>query len=139
MELSHTEKGDALEYRFFLYCIEHQIPCLKPLTNNLPYDCVIDYQEKLLKVQIKLGYKSSAKDTFIFNLRSTSKNYSECTTKNYQGKIDGFVTWYKEIPQYFFYVPIEKTGKSSMAIYYGENPKKNQNYYKDFIFNAGIV
>lgn len=132
--LSHTEKGDALEYKFFLHCIEHQIPCCKPLTNNLPYDCIIDYKGRLLKIQIKLGYKTDNEKSFKFNLRSTSKNYSECVTKTYEGKIDGFITWYEKIPEYFFYIPIEKTGKNCMTIYFGENPKISQNYYKDFIF-----
>lgn len=50
MSLSHTEVGDATEYRFFLYCIENGIPVSKPLTNNLPYDCIIDWQGKLLKI-----------------------------------------------------------------------------------------
>lgn len=134
MELSHTEKGDLVEYRFFLYCIEHQIPCSKPITNNLPYDCIIDYRGKLLKVQIKRAYKNAARDTFIFNTRSTSKNYNECTTKNYVGKIDGFITWYELLPDIFFYIPIEKAKKSGMIIFYGENPKNNQNYYQDYIF-----
>lgn len=134
MNLSHTQTGDATEYRFFLYCIEHGIDISKPLTNNLPYDCIIDYKNKLLKIQIKTGYNCSSKDSFMFNCKSTSKNYNEVTMKTYEGKIDGFITWFKDIPENFYYIPVEKANKSTMVIYYGDSPRKNQNYHLDFIF-----
>ena len=137
--LSHTEIGDATEYRFFLYCIEHGIPVSKPITNNLPYDCIIDYNGKLLKIQIKTGYNSPSQNSFVFNCKSTSKNYNEVTVKTYENKIDGFITWFYNNKDLFYYIPIEKAGKSTMTIYYGDNPTKSQNYYKDFIFNARLV
>lgn len=139
MSLSHTEVGDTTEYRFFLYCIENGIPISKPLTNNLPYDCIIDWQGKLLKIQIKTGYSSPSRNSFIFNCRSTSKNYSEVVMKTYENKIDGFITWYKEKPENFYYIPIEKANKSTMIIYYGENPTKQQNYHLNYLFNAALV
>lgn len=96
--MNHTQIGDITEQRFILYCMEKNIPISKPLNNNLPYDCIIDLNGKLLKIQVKTGYNSSGENCFMFNTRSTSKNYSEVTTKNYDGLIDGFVTWYKDIP-----------------------------------------
>ena len=135
MNLSHTQIGDATEYRFFLYCIENGIDISKPLTNNLPYDCIIDFHGKLLKIQIKTGYDCTTQDSFRFNCKSTSKNYNEVTMKTYEGKIDGFITWYKEKPENFYYIPINKANKSTMIIYYGNNPTKNQNYHLDYLFN----
>lgn len=137
--LSHTQIGDATEYRFFLYCIENNIPISKPLTNNLPYDCIIDYRGKLLKIQIKTGYNTQTKDSFMFNCKSTSKNYSEVIIKTYEDKIDGFITWYEKFPNNFYYIPIQDANKSTMIIYYGNNPHKNQHFHLDFLFNADIV
>ena len=31
------------------------------------------------------------------------------------------------------FIPIEKASKGSMNVYYGDNPKPQQNYYKDFL------
>lgn len=133
--MEHTQVGDITEYSFVLYCLNHNIDISKPMTNNLPYDFIIDLKGKLLKIQVKTGYNSPSKDGFMFNTRSTSKNYSEVTTKNYEGLIDGFITCYKEIPNKFFYIPIEKATKGTMTMYYGNNPKSNQHWVYDYDFD----
>lgn len=133
--MNHTQVGDITEQRFILYCMERNIPISKPLNNNLPYDCIIEVNNRLLKIQVKTGYNNQSKDSFVFNTRSTSKNYTECTTKDYIGLIDGFITWYKDLPNNFFYIPIDKASKSGMIMYFGDNPKSNQNYVGDYDFD----
>lgn len=135
MDYSHTQKGDIAEYKFIVYCLEHNIPISKPVSNNLPYDCIIDLNGKLLKIQIKAGYKGKSDKTFVFNTKTTSKNYNEIVEKDYTGLIDGFITWYSEIPNKFFYLPVSTVTKGSMVLYYGESPKANQNYAFDFDFD----
>ena len=137
--MNHTQAGDITEQRFILYCMERNIPISKPLNNNLPYDCIIEVNGQLLKIQVKTGYQSDYTNVFTFNTRSTSKNYNECTTKNYIGLIDGFITWYKEIPDKFFYIPIEKAKTGNMNIYFGDKPRSNQNYAYDYDFDALLV
>lgn len=132
--MNHTQIGDITEYEFFLFCMKNDIPVSKPLTNNLPYDCIIDLKGKLLKIQIKTGYSGTSNQSFIFNTKTTSKNFSEIKEKNYNGLIDGFITAYKELPNKFFYIPVEKASSSSMAMYYGDRPTKSQNWVKDFDF-----
>ena len=133
--MNHTQVGDVTEIKFALYCMEHNIPICKPMNNNLPYDYIIQIKDRLLKVQVKTGYNCNTKDGFMFNTRSTSKNYTEITTKNYIGLIDGFITWYERIPDKFFYIPIEKATLGCMKMYYGDNPKNNQNYVGDYDFD----
>ena len=133
-ELEHTQIGDITEYSFVVYCLKHNIPISKPMTNNLPYDFIIDIQGKLLKVQVKTGYAGKAPDTFIFNTKSTSKNYSEITTKYYTGLIDGFITSYSEIPNKFFYIPIDESAKSAMTLYFGNKPNAKQHSVYEYDF-----
>ena len=133
--MNHTQVGDITEQRFILYCMERNIPISKPLNNNLPYDSIIEVNGELLKVQIKTGYENDVEYGFMFNTRSTSKNYTEITNKNYIGLIDGFVTWYKDLPDKFFYIPIEEASSGCMNMYYGDNPKSNQNYVYDYDFD----
>lgn len=133
--MNHTQIGDITEYEFVLYCLKKNIPVSKPMTNNLPYDFIIDINGKLLKIQVKTGYDSPNKESFMFNTRSTSKNYNEITTKNYIGLIDGFITCYYELPNKFYYIPIENASQGCMRMYYGDNPKHNQNYVKDYDFD----
>ena len=133
--MNHTQIGDITEYRFALYCMEHNIAISKPMNNNLPYDFIIEINRKLLKLQVKTGYDAPGLDCFMFNTRSTSKNYNENTTKDYVGKIDGFITCYSAIPNKFFFIPINDAAKGCMKIYYGDNPKYNQNWCKDYDFD----
>ena len=133
--MNHTQVGDITEYRFALYCMEHNIPISKPMNNNLPYDFVIEVQDKLLKIQVKAGYASKNLNCFTFNTRSTSKNYNEVVNKDYIGEIDGFITCYSDVPNKFFFIPIEKASLGSMNMYFGDNPKASQNWCKDYDFD----
>lgn len=133
--MNHTQIGDITEYRFALYCMEHNIPISKPMNNNLPYDFIIDLNGKLLKIQVKTGYDGKGQNSFMFNTRSTSKNFSEVVEKTYEDKIDAFITQYPIIPNKFFFIPIDKASKGCMTMYYGDNPKCNQNWCKDYDFD----
>ena len=140
--MNHTQVGDITEYEFILFCMKRNIPISKPLNNNLPYDCIIEVNGKLLKIQVKTGYDSPTKEAFTFNTRSTSKNYSEVVNKNYDGLIDGFITCYRELPNKFFYVPIELATNGNMTMYYGSHPTARQNWTEKYDFEkliAGLV
>lgn len=132
--MNTTQIGDITEYKFILYCLEHNIPVCKPVSNNLPYDVIIELNGKLLKIQIKTGYNAKNKNSFQFNTRSTSKNYNEIVDKNYKGLIDGFITCYKELPGEFFYIPIEKATKGHMCLYFGKEITTRRNNAYDYDF-----
>ena len=125
--MNTTQKGDIVEQKVILFFLEHNIPIAKPIGNNLPYDLIIDFNGNLYKIQIKAGYKGKAEETFIFNTRSTSKNYTEITNKNYLGKIDNFITYYEDLPEMFFIIPIDKAAAGSMILSYAKHPKSGQN------------
>ena len=137
--MTHTQIGDITEYKFVVYCLEHNIAISKPVSNNLPYDFIIDINGRLLKVQVKTGYDAPSPNTFMFNTRSTSKNYTEVTTKDYVDKIDGFITYYNKLPNKFFYIPINIATKGTMVMYYGDAPKANQHSIKDFNFESYAI
>ena len=130
--MNKTQIGDISEQKFILYCLEREIPISKPIGNNLPYDFIIDYDNKLYKIQVKTAYRSKTQNSWTFSTRSCSKNYNEITTSNYIGKIDYFASVNPE-NNIICFVPVDKAGISMMTIYYGDNPKPGQNYYKDFL------
>ena len=127
--MNTTQKGDITEQKFILYCLEHCIPILKPIGNNLPYDFVIEYDNKLLKVQIKTCRKSSD-EVITFNTRSCSKNYNEIIQDDYIGKIDYFATIFDNK---CLFIPINSAAKGEHRIYMGETPKKTQHSYKEYL------
>lgn len=130
--MNKTQIGDISEQKFVLYCLEKDIPICKPIGNNLPYDFIIDYNNKLLKIQVKTAYKSSVQDVWIFNTRSTSKNYTEVTTHNYTDLIDYFAVVNVDKNEIIF-VHVNEVSAGSMRIYYGDFPKSNQNWYKKYL------
>lgn len=122
--MNTTQIGDITEQKFVLYCLEKEIPISKPVGNNLPYDFIIEYNNQLLKIQVKTARQSpTSNDTITFNTRSCSKNYNEITTSNYIDTIDYFVTYWDS---YWYFVHISQAAKSEHRIFIGENPKPNQ-------------
>ncbi len=132
--MNSTQIGDISEQQFALLCMKNNIPILRPLGNNLPYDFIICVKEEFKRIQVKTAYKGRADDTLVFNTRSTSKNYSESVTKDYAGKIDYFAVIYDSI-NYVGLVPVEKSSKGCMTLYFGDDPKYNQISCQDFEFS----
>ena len=129
--MNTTQIGDITEHKFILYCLQSNIPISKPIGNNLPYDFIIEYNNQLLKIQIKTSRVSNTNsDVIIFNTRSCSKNYNEITTSNYINKIDYFAT---EWNNKWFFVPILQASKGEHRIYVGNTPKPNQHSYTQYI------
>ena len=131
--MNTTQIGDITEQKFILYCLNNEIPISKPIGNNLPYDFIIEHNQKLLKIQVKTSRQSAtSQETITFNTRSCSKNYNEITTSNYINKIDYFATCWNDK---WYFVHIDKATKGEQRIFIGEEPKPNQksNYYKNFI------
>lgn len=131
--MNKTQIGDISEQKFILYCLEKDIPISKPVGNNLPYDFIIDYNNKLLKIQVKTAYKSSSQDVWAFNTRSTSKNYTEVINHNYIGLIDYFAVVNTDKNKIVF-IDVNEASAGSMRIYYGDSPKPNQNWYKRYLW-----
>ena len=48
--MNTTQIGDITEQKFILYCLNNEIPISKPVGNNLPYDFIIEHNQKLLKI-----------------------------------------------------------------------------------------
>ena len=128
--MNTTQIGNITEQKFILYCLEKEIPISKPIGNNLAYDFLIEYNEKILKIQIKTARKATAENTITFNTRSCSKNYSEIINSDYIGKIDYFATNWGE--QWLF-IPIDKAAKGEHRICMHDKPKPNQHSYKEYI------
>lgn len=140
--MNKTQKGDITEQKFILYCLENDIPISKPIGNNLPYDFIIEYNQKLLKIQVKTSYhpaRNKNKDIIEFKTISSSKNYNEIVSTDYIGKADYFVTLLFNRDYLPIFIPVCDAARSSMKIYTGEKPShKHQHWYKDYLI-ANIV
>lgn len=138
--ITTAKRGNATEFLFFSKALENGYNISQPLSYDCPYDCILETKQdkKLLKLQIKRGYDTQSKSdlSFQFNTRSSNPTGNGFTNHSYtKEEIDGFVVWSDKTPDLFFYVPVEKASKTSMAIYIGEHPSKQQNFYQDYLFD----
>ena len=138
--ITTAKRGNATEFLFFSKALENGYNISQPLSYDCPYDCILETKQnrKLLKLQIKRGYETQSKSdsSFQFNTRSSNPTGNGFANHSYtKEEIDGFIVWSDKKPDLFFYVPIEKASKTSMAIYVGEYPSKQQNSYKDYLFD----
>lgn len=140
-KISTTKRGISVEHRFFSYCLENGYNVSTPLSPDVPYDCILDVNNKLLKLQIKRGNCLESQDfvdnrIFEVSFRSSHLTINGSVNNTYSKEdIDGFVSWCEKIPEYFFYIPVEESNKSGLRIYYGDNPTSQQNYYEDYILD----
>jgi hypothetical protein len=114
--------------------LEKEIPILRPVGNNLPYDFVIEYEGALRKVQVKTGRKAAYEGSYIFNTRSTSKNFNEVVQKTYEGKIDYFAVQFRDHSREFYLIPVGDTGTNATTLYLGDNPRPGQNVGSKYKF-----
>ena len=129
--MNTTQIGDITEQKFILFCLEREVPISRPIGNNLPYDFIIDWNEKLLKIQVKTARKAPQSTTsIVFNTRSCSKNYNEVSMSDYTDKIDYFVTYWEDK---WMFIPEKEASSGEHRICICDNPKPNQHYYKDYI------
>lgn len=138
--ITTSKRGNATEFLFFSKALENGYNISQPLSYDCSYDCILETKQnrELLKLQVKRGYSTQAKDelSFQFNTRSSNPTGKGFTNHHYtKNEIDGFIVWSEKKPELFFYIPVEEAPKTSMSIYIGENPSKQQNYYQDYIFD----
>lgn len=134
--MNKTQIGDITEHIFILYCLQKEIPISKPIGNNLPYDFIIEVNNKLLKIQVKTSYipKQSNGNTIVFKTISSSKNYNEIISTNYINKIDYFVTILNSKNNLPLFIKAEENLPAECPICITDNPHKNQRDYKNYTF-----
>ena len=91
-------KGCLTEMKIMTHFIELGYNVSKPLLSSSKYDCIIDVNNKLYKVQIKTS--RAAKDNnnaFVFNCKSvTTTGTTNITTKYSSDDIDFFATYWED-------------------------------------------
>ena len=128
--MNSTEKGDIEEQRFVLFCVERQIPISKPITNSLPYDFIIEFNNKLFRIQVKKSTLES-KNIIIFPAYSTVYTAAGYIKKKYGDKIDYYVTYWDNK---FFFVPAKEVLTLKFRICIAEKiARKDQNHYSQYI------
>lgn len=128
--------GNIGEAKFLSKCVECGIPVYIPFGDNERADFVIEYNNELLRVQIKTSVKAKS-NKMIFDLTSSTchrKNGSRYKYTN--AEVDYFALYNIERNVLLLYKVPEEV-RSAITIHYGlplNNQVKNINFEDDYLF-----
>lgn len=94
MELTSKRKGNLTELQCMAAFVKEGCDISIPYGDNTKYDCIIDVDKRLLRIQIKTPYPMG-ESTIQFSCRTTHVNCSGITNEKYPaGSIDYFATYW---------------------------------------------
>ena len=132
-------KGEITEMKCQLYCLEQGYTISKPLIDNARYDLILDYNNKLYRIQIKTSrWMSEEHEGLVFNCKSQHSVSSGNKIMKYApDEIDFFMT---EFENQYYLIPCDKV-RAEMRLRF--KPTKNGQDYKayfakDYLFKEVI-
>ena len=131
MEYTTNQKGLITEISVMLKFIQLGYNVSQPLNSDSKYDCIVDINGKLLKIQIKTAHlHPSTKNSIEIKCRSTTTTQNHIKTGKYTSKdIDYFATiWENEL----YLIPVEECSASKTLHLIRENGRNNYSYLEDY-------
>lgn len=102
-----VQRGDVAEVEVAAALMSRGFPVSKPLTDNEPYDLVVEIDLELQKVQVKRMYKEEERNSLKTNLYKSGEDFSQNRTTYSSEEVDAFAfyyngeiywSWYSETP-----------------------------------------
>lgn len=124
MDSNHL--GTYAEYLFASECIKRGYSVSFPLMDSSPYDCVVDYKGRLIKVQVKSTEKKPLK-----HRRTVNASLNNAKSK-YTLELVDFFAVYSTYYNGFFIFPNKGNMQSIRLSLTG----KNKVYFSNFEFNC---
>ena len=132
MEYTTNQKGLITEMEVMLYFVKLGYAVSQPLNQDSRYDCILDVNGKLYKIQIKTSHLSAKTQNSIeFKTRSittTVGHYKESTYNS--DEIDYFATvWDNQV----YLVPATQCSSSKTLHLSKETQRSNWSYAEDYL------
>lgn len=119
--LNSKQLGNITEVSVILEFLKLGYNVLIPYGDCERYDCVVDINGKLYKIQIKTSKEEDGK--IVFNTASTHYSDGKCIHTSYTKQdIDYFATFYKNK---CYLIPVEEAGNRTTSLRFTA-PKNNQ-------------
>ena len=143
MEMSSNAKGAIAEQAIVLAATKLRIPVWRPVSEHGRTDLALDIGGKLLRVQVKWGRLSHARDTITVVLYT-----SRCTTKGHvratydEGEVDLFAVYCGELDRCFLLPGPPLAGRNAICLRL--TPARNGqhtciNLADDFTFEGAVA
>lgn len=137
-ELPSQRRGDVSESEVKTKFLKNEIPVLEPVTDNEPYDLVIE-SDSFIRVQVKTGRIRDG--CILFHSMSTHTNSNGTVEHSYVGDVDLFAIYTPEL-DVIHLIGIDEIADSKMRLR-ARPPKKavsmeRINWAKDYEFEEKI-
>lgn len=132
MEYTTNQKGLITEMEVMLYFIKLGYAVSQPLNQDSRYDCILDVNGKLYKIQIKTSHLSTKSQNSIeFKTRSITTTVGHYKESTYDvDEIDYFATvWDNQI----YLVPANQCSSSKTLHLSKETQRSNWSYAEDYL------
>ena len=131
MNYTTNQKGLITEMEVMLYFVKLGYDVSQPLNSDSRYDCIIDKQGKLYRIQIKTSHLAKTENSIEFKCRSVTTTQNHYKEKTYSpNDIEFFATcWQGEV----YLVPAEQCSSSKILHLIKDGPvHKNWSYAEDY-------
>ena len=123
----NLKSGALTELKCQMFLIEHDFIVSKPILDNARYDLILDYNNKLYRIQIKTSRWSVEGETIVFNCKSQHSNATGNKIMKYSpDEIDFFMTTWEDE---FYLIPcLKEQVQFTLRLH---DPKGNSRFVKD--------
>lgn len=123
----NLKSGAITELKCQMFLIENNCIISKPILNNARYDLLLDYNNKIYRIQIKTSRWSVVGETIVFNCKSQhSISQGNKIMKYSPDEVDFFMT---EWDNNFYLIPCDKErAQFTLRI---ADPNDNAKFVKD--------
>jgi hypothetical protein len=133
--MNTRNKGALAEYRFISTAISLDLKVLVPAVEGYAYDCIIDNNRTLYKIQIKYASKDKRRsNVFSTMLQRRIKSTNPIYRKYKANEVDFYAIyiWYIDT---FYIIPFGAVEKSSITL----DPKNDNNKYNQYKNNWELL
>ena len=131
IEYTTNQKGLITEMRVMLFLVEQGYSVSQPLNADSKYDCILDVNGKLYRIQVKTAHiSSSTKDAIEIKCRSTTTTQNHRKQSGYTSDdIEYFATvWDNEV----YLIPVNECSSSKTLHLSDAVKRSNWSYLKDY-------
>ena len=131
IEYTTNQKGLITEMKVMLFFIEQGYNVSQPLNADSKYDCIVDVNGNLYRVQVKTSHPApKTKDAIEFKCCSTTTTQNHRKASGYTANdIEFFATvWENKV----YLIPVEECSSSKVLHLSDETQRANWSYLKNY-------
>ena len=128
-------KGDIAEQSVILFALRKGWGVSKPIGDRLPYDLILDINDKLVKIQVKSAWFDVSKQNYVVDNRRTKTNRRQMVRSSYGINDFNFAVVHILDLEVFYVFPCEVFINYGSEIHLVETDKRqrkpNSRVYRD--------